>query len=112
MFFFVSFAKEPLTWQSWHPGGRQGLAAAATEWLSKEGQTVLSRGPNSSEHPLHPRPNAEKASKSQGVLPPFLHRAQGLPKAGTDFSAACADLAVGGGIVQRKLKRVIFVKNK
>ena len=60
----------------------------------------------------HPRSEAEKAGSSQGVLPPFLKGAQWLRQAGIDFSAACANLSAGGGIVQRKLGKVIFVKNK
>lgn len=60
----------------------------------------------------HPPTEAEKAGRSQGVLPLFLKGAQWLRQAGIDFSAACANLSVGGGIVQIKPGKVIFVTNK
>lgn len=56
----ASFAKEPLTWQPRHCGGCQGLAAAATGWLSEEGQAVLAGASRSSAHPLHTQAGEQK----------------------------------------------------
>lgn len=58
----------------------------------------------------HPCIRTERAGSNQGVLPPALKGAQWLHQAAVDLSAACANLSVGGGIVQRKLGRMISVK--
>lgn len=109
----ASFAEEPWTWQPRRPGGSQGLAAAATGWLSGEGQRQRGRGTR-----LLPAPAGtatEKAGGSQGALPPF----KGHSDASSGSSAARANLSVGGGIAQRKLgeisksqKTVISVKRE
>lgn len=84
----VSFAEEPWTWQSRRSGGCQGLAAAATGWLSDTRDTRDSQGcqgHGSSQRLLRTQAPGQKRQEAlRGCCPSSngaqrLHRAPLLP---------------------------------